>query len=66
MLTDKLSSPTVVQMSSQGMKCAPPVFSEENSYERLLMTNVKNKKEAITVALSLPKASEVRQIFFVK
>lgn len=54
------------------MKCAPPVFGGEKSYVRwrteleawLLVTNVDKKKQAITVALSFPEGSEVRDRIF--
>ncbi|XP_050732761.1 uncharacterized protein LOC127006649 isoform X3 [Eriocheir sinensis] len=55
-----------------GVKCAPPVFGGEKSYVRwrteleawLLVTNVDKKKQAITVALSFPEGSEVRDRIF--
>lgn len=58
--------------SDTGVKCAPPVFGGEKSYARwrteleawLLVTNVDKKKQAITVALSFPEGSEVRDRIF--
>ncbi|KAK4314174.1 hypothetical protein Pmani_014507 [Petrolisthes manimaculis] len=59
-------------MSCPGGKSMPPVFGGDKGYERWkteleawqLVTNVEKKKQAITVALSFPEGSEVRDRVF--
>lgn len=59
-------------MSGHSGKCPPPVFDGDKSYERWrteleawqLVTTTEKKKQAITVALSFPEGSEVRDRVF--
>ena len=63
--------PTESKMSGQAMKGAPPAFGGDKSYERWkteleawqLVTATEKKKQAISVALSFPEGSEVRDSF---
>ena len=59
-------------MGSPSVKCMPPAFGGEKSYERWktelqawqLVTGTEKKKRAITVALTFPEGSEVRDRVF--